>query len=172
MADLKLNTESGSVTLVPENGSGNVDVTIPRVGVGKVLQQQSSDFNGISLSTTTSTSYISSGMSITVTPSAIGSKIYVTFNGNFHRNTTNGCLASIYANGVNLHNNNTYAAGTFVYGNTGTDVYSQIVVDANITTTDLTPITFTFYYRSWTGGLIRINHHAGEFYAVATEIAN
>lgn len=38
MADLKLNTTNGSVTLKPEDGSGNVDVTIPRTGVGKILQ--------------------------------------------------------------------------------------------------------------------------------------
>lgn len=36
MADLKLNTTNGSVTLSPEDGSGNVDVIIPRVGFGKV----------------------------------------------------------------------------------------------------------------------------------------
>lgn len=33
MSNLKLNTTNGSVTLKPENGSGNVDVTIPRAGV-------------------------------------------------------------------------------------------------------------------------------------------
>ena len=33
---LKLNTTSGSVTIVGEDGSGNVNVTIPRAGIGTV----------------------------------------------------------------------------------------------------------------------------------------
>lgn len=33
---LKLNTTSGSITLVAEDGSGNADVTIPRAGIGSV----------------------------------------------------------------------------------------------------------------------------------------
>lgn len=32
MSDLKLNTANGSITLKPENGTGNVDVEIPRSG--------------------------------------------------------------------------------------------------------------------------------------------
>lgn len=38
MADLKLNTTNGSITLKPENGTGNVDLTVLRGGFGKVLQ--------------------------------------------------------------------------------------------------------------------------------------
>lgn len=33
---LKLNTTSGSITLVAEDGSGNADVTVPRAGIGSV----------------------------------------------------------------------------------------------------------------------------------------
>lgn len=33
MADLKLNTTNGSITLKPENGTGNVDLMIPRSGI-------------------------------------------------------------------------------------------------------------------------------------------
>jgi hypothetical protein len=33
---LKLNTTSGSITLVAEDGSGNADVTVPRSGIGSV----------------------------------------------------------------------------------------------------------------------------------------
>jgi hypothetical protein len=35
MADIKLNTANGSVTLKPQDGTGNVDITVPRVGFGK-----------------------------------------------------------------------------------------------------------------------------------------
>lgn len=52
MADLKLNTTNGSVTLKPEDGGGNVDVTIPRAGVGKVLQFISVPLNSTTVSTT------------------------------------------------------------------------------------------------------------------------
>lgn len=38
MGNVKLNSTNGSVTLTPEDGTGNQDVTIPRAGVGKVLQ--------------------------------------------------------------------------------------------------------------------------------------
>jgi len=33
---LKLNTASGSITITAEDGSGNVDVTVPRAGIGTV----------------------------------------------------------------------------------------------------------------------------------------
>jgi len=60
MADLKLNTTNGSVTLKPEDGSGNVDVSIPRAGTGKVLQMKHKLL--------VDTSYISS---VTTTPQII-----------------------------------------------------------------------------------------------------
>jgi hypothetical protein len=33
MSNIKLNTVNGSVTLVPEDGTGNVDITVPRAGI-------------------------------------------------------------------------------------------------------------------------------------------
>lgn len=84
MADLKLNTESGSVTLVPENGSGNVDVTIPRAGVGKVLQVVS---NSYAIETTLTNGQSAEIFSIAITPFSSNSLFLV--NWNTHANLPN-----------------------------------------------------------------------------------
>lgn len=78
MADIKLNTTNGSVTLKPEDGSGNVDITVPRAGLGKVLQV-------VSTSTATRWSFagtITSWTDVpdlvaTITPTSTTSKIMV-----------------------------------------------------------------------------------------------
>ena len=44
---LKLNTTSGSITIIAEDGSGNADVTIPRAGIGTV-----SDLSDLSITAT------------------------------------------------------------------------------------------------------------------------
>lgn len=52
---LKLNTASGSVTIVGEDGSGNANVTIPRAGVGTV-----SNLSDLSITaTSTELNYVS-----------------------------------------------------------------------------------------------------------------
>ena len=52
---LKLNTTSGSITIIAEDGSGNANVTIPRAGVGTV-----SDLSDLSITATaTELNYVS-----------------------------------------------------------------------------------------------------------------
>ena len=76
MADLKLNTTNGSVTLKPEDGSGNVDVTIPRTGVGKVLNISQQVFGADTR--TSSTSYINA-CTFFYTPVSNNSTLYCDF---------------------------------------------------------------------------------------------
>lgn len=77
MSQLKLISSSGSITLQPEDGSGNIDITVPRGGLGGKFKQ-------VQQSVKTDTTYVQStsftdvsGLSVSITPSATNSKILV-----------------------------------------------------------------------------------------------
>jgi hypothetical protein len=73
---LKLNTTSGSITLVAEDGSGNADVTIPRAGIGSV-----SSLSDLSITATaTELNYVDGVTSAIQTQ--LNSKVGSTYTGN------------------------------------------------------------------------------------------
>lgn len=106
MSDIKLNTTNGSVTLKPEDGSGNVDVTIPRAGVGKVLQvvQWKADSTNLtsSLLATTSTSF-ADVMSISITAKSNNSKFLITTSlTSYNSSSQRGSLRLLRNNSVQI----------------------------------------------------------------------
>lgn len=74
MSTVKLNTENGSVTLVPEDGIGNSNVAIPRGGVGKVLQIKSVAVTQAIALAPGQMVWGDLGIEITITPSSANSK--------------------------------------------------------------------------------------------------
>lgn len=76
MAIISLNTASGGINLIPEDGSGTANITIPRAGFGKVLQVLST--TKVDSFSTSSNSFVDvTGLSVTITPSSANSKILV-----------------------------------------------------------------------------------------------
>lgn len=73
MADIKLNTTNGSITLKPENGTGNVDLTVLRGGFGKVLQVVSKVVTTRSSQTVTTSDTLVNEMFLSITPKSSNS---------------------------------------------------------------------------------------------------
>ena len=73
MADIKLNTTNGSITLKPENGTGNVDLTVLRGGFGKVLQVVSKVVTTRSSQTVTTSDTLVNEMFLSIVPKSSNS---------------------------------------------------------------------------------------------------
>jgi len=86
---LKLNTTSGSITLVAEDGSGNADVTIPRAGIGSV-----SSLSDLSITATaTELNYVDGVTSAIQTQ--LNSKITADVTGEFIADSYNETYAAV-----------------------------------------------------------------------------
>ena len=153
MADLKLNTTNGSVTLKPEDGSGNVDVTIPRTGVGKVLQVQDYVVPSINDAYTA----ISSGVqwdtpiSISFTPASNNSKIYIDAEVQTRIIGAVGIIIGIKQNGVKIDGNYNKAAQYFAYKGDGINHHYQAHLTASIVNTNTTTKTFSVWMEPYAG---------------------
>jgi hypothetical protein len=117
MADLKLNTANGSITLKPEDGSGNVDVTIPRNGVGKLLQMKTKLLTGTSyISVITATPQVIPDFFLDITPMSPTSfiRIDVRWGGEHTSAWDNGF--GISRNGVQINQPDAYGASARMLG--------------------------------------------------------
>jgi len=84
---------------IPQNGSGilyftsaGVSIYYPSAGASKIAQVVSA--TSATATTTTSTSYVTSGLSASITPSLASSKVLISVSGVFYNNAAN---AEIYA---------------------------------------------------------------------------
>ena len=100
MADLKLNTANGSITLKPENGTGNVDVEIPRVGVGKVLQVKHAVCSPIRYTISSQELVAIPELSISFTPISPTSKLLI--RASIHSSITHVASFGFQKNGTNI----------------------------------------------------------------------
>jgi hypothetical protein len=129
-------------------------VTLPSGTGGKVLQIVST--TSTAQTNTSSTSFVSTGVSISITPISATSKILVVFNTNAHLNTAtnsgNPCEAfyTIYRGATNLGNSSTGFVWTRLSGNYSEYPISIQAVDAPNTTSS---VTYTSYYRSKDAGV-------------------
>lgn len=185
MADLKLNTNNGSVTLKPEDGSGNVDVTIPRAGVGKLLQVVQGT-NDILTVTTSGTEYHSTGLSVSLTRKSNDSKFKVLASGPLNaRPANNGAGIAIKAK-VNSGTFNffglqsgSYISGGFMYSNSALDLWGQAVAQAydDVASNIGDTITFEIYVTAQGPGAdgsttCRFGHDGQDAVIIVEEIAN
>jgi|WetSurMetagenome_2_1015567.scaffolds.fasta_scaffold482482_2 hypothetical protein len=140
---------------------------------GSVLQVRREVYKTNNVTSTTSTTFTSTGLMITITPKSTTSYIDVCFNGNQHTAGANqGVLYGIWRDGNNLHLGNSYDSGAFVYSNVGGDEYNTFKISTRSLAGTLSPITFILYFRSWAGGVVGLNWHASELVMTATEIKN
>ena len=187
MSNLKLSTTNGSVTLKPEDGSGNVDVTIPRAGVGKVLNVVDNIIGQyiISIPTTYANNknnfFEFSGSAIFYTTIGSNSKIKIEWYSTISSTATSHNYLDIKRNGISL-------SGSSVDG-----MYADYMPDndwvfpVTIVTVDEpnvsagTNLTYSLWGAQWSGGTIGLNrysydsnntnaHQNGHF--IITEIAN
>jgi hypothetical protein len=147
----KLETADGTGTIALQNQlSGMTTASLPTVttdklGAGAVLQVVSSIFE--TDTSTSSTSYVTTGHSVTLTPSSTSSKVYVTLQGGGGWVAAGSWLKmTIYRGGTNLGNSNTFTA----YSSSGDQnvSHSMAILDSPSTTS---ATTYTIYFRTNTG---------------------
>jgi len=121
MTALVLNGDtSGSVTLQAPAAAGSTVLTLPTTTgtvlttakTGTVLQTLS--FSLSSLQSTSSTSYASSFLQQSITPSSTSSKILITINAGIYVSASGGCKVTLYRDASNILATNGFYQGTIV----------------------------------------------------------
>lgn len=147
------------------------DKTILR-STGNVLQSKFINSITTTQPTTTSTSYIATGISINFTPLQATSKLYIRFVFNllFSSGTSDGgCALKLYRDGVAINSAN--VADNFVYRSTPTAMHmpGKIIHYVNANTTN--PTTFEIYQRSFDGEAATVSGYWGTNSMMIMEIA-
>ena len=131
---LKLNSAAGSVTLTPEDGSGNIDITIPRgdllgtVAVGVTVQGYDADTAKYDDTTANFTGTLQNAGSNVVVDTDIGSTVQA-----YDADTTKNDVA------------NTFTADQTITGELKADSYNEayqtVTSSSNATTSCRSPFT-------------------------------
>ena len=102
---------------------------------------------------TASTSYISSGLSQVITPSATSSKIFITISINVNVQNSAGCMLTIYRNSTNLApgGNNSSHAMARLYTASGADTWENTALQFLDSPNTTSAITYACYYKAETG---------------------
>lgn len=99
--------DSGGNAIITSDGSGNLTAgTIPAktIGTGAVLQVKSAFLDGTAVSTS-STSFVATGLNLSITPSSTSNKIFLTVLGGAAYNTTTASVTqkvTIYRDSTNI----------------------------------------------------------------------
>jgi hypothetical protein len=147
---------------------GSAGITFPnsttQASGGKVIQVVSSTLT--SQATTTSGSFVSTGLTASITPLFSTSKIYVLVSAATQCTTSNSNF-SIYRNSTNLGDSTT-GFGYFTGGGGTLNVYfAGSILDTPATTSST---TYTLYYKTG-GGTLYVNNGAGASTITLLEIA-
>jgi hypothetical protein len=169
MGDIVLaGATSGTTTLTPAAVSGTTTLTLPatsgtvittgNIPTGSVLQVVSATYS--TASSTTSTSFVDSGMSATITPSSSSNKIFALVNISRADNVAadRDIYFTIYRNSTNLGGGSSSALSYFnVVSSRGLIPVSMSVLDSPNTTS---ATTYKVYFFSGNGGSVTINNAA------------
>jgi len=158
MGQITLNKPSGGqLTLSPEDGTSTETVTIPSVGVGKVLQTAISQLPVTSTPSTTSSLWVQSGFNCSIIPKAIGSTLLI-----FMSYTAGTSTGSPYI-GIGINGLTPDQIGpTNVFHQVQTD-YAWASFSAHGTlikeyvTTSLDPVVANLYFANDVGGTVYLN---------------
>jgi|TARA_B110000908_G_scaffold159726_1_gene202236 hypothetical protein len=132
---------------------------------GKVLQVVRNYTANQGYISTTSATFVASGILVTITPTQIGSEILVDYGNTMNDVNSGGqMIAQMRINGSEMAGSSSYHAG---YWNRG---YMQSVFGGSYTTTSTSPITFELYFRRGSGTAAYIAHTGGSNHITATEV--
>jgi hypothetical protein len=154
---------SGAITLAAPSVAGTNTITLPATTgtmlttgspqSGGVIQVVSSNYS--TYTTTTSTSYIASGLTATITPKFSTSKILVliTLGSVTSQNSSSAVLFSLYKNGSSLIS----FENCFGYGSSICADVASNYLDSPATTS---ATTYAIYWKSWSGNSVQFNNYA------------
>ena len=148
---------TGVFTIAAPNGNTNRTLTLPDeagtmalqggAGVGKVLQVVSA--NTTTSAATTSTSFVTTAFSASITPTSATSKIFIIVAGGvFRTSTTNQGYLTIYRGAINLGDVNRGLYQVYSAGGSTDFPISISAYDAPATTA---ATTYTIYVRTSSG---------------------
>jgi len=143
--------------------------TLPfaRLPTGSVLQVVQSSYTNAT--TTTSTSYVTTGILVTITPKFSTSKILVMHQGMINtQGSAYWGYYTLYRGGSNL-NGSVGSGGLYINGGTDNHVPTNLVFLDSPATSSAT--TYTVYIKSSSGSSVRYNSDGWSLNIVALEIA-
>ena len=150
---------AGTGTIVVPSGTKIVSSVAGGIyAPGNVIQTIQNSLNTQVL--TTSTSYVTSGLSVTITPTNASSKILITcFLGNFFTTAGSGGSIAFYRNGSQIFNPSPYdATGAYqIYASGYTSPMMQYLDSPGSNSA----LTYTLYFRTYSTGTTYINGQSG-----------
>ncbi len=119
---------------------------------GMVIQVVSNSPD-LAQTSTASTTYISSGLSQAITPSATSSKIFITISINVNVQSSAGCMLTIYRDSTNLApgGNNSSHAMARLYTSSGGDTWENTALQFLDSPNTTSAITYACYYKAEAG---------------------
>jgi hypothetical protein len=171
MANIALNKPSGGqLILSPEDGTSTETVTIPSVGVGKVLQVVNHKF--IANTITTSTSYIDvQGSSITFTPRSSASDLIIVaeiHSNTYGPNSAQGLGFVIVHDGAVID----YHGGNYEhYG--ANQLVTRLTKTSSVSSSTVNPRTIKLQMASYNSGSTAQINSGNQFYSniIVMEVA-
>jgi len=179
---LTLPAVSGTVLTTASTGISASNITtgtLPKAQLpaGSVLQVVSTAFNP-SLTTTTSSSYVNSGLSLGITLSSASNRVLILYNGGhaYSDSYPNGMIETIcrqssttYSSGNDLSGATSYGM-TQIYNSTNLNTVPHSINYLDTTPGSTTP-TYRIFFRSRTGGVVVWQEGASQVSLTLLEIA-
>jgi len=152
-------------------GSGTTGVgqlSFADAGGGKVLQVKQAN-SGVSVATT-STSYVTSGIAINITPVATSSKVLLTASiGGFYMLTNDDLYATIYKGSTNLGVGNASSL-FYVHNDGGQNRYGNGSMEFLDSPNTASQVTYTIYFRTGNSQQVELNRPETGLFFTAIEI--
>ncbi len=114
---------------------------------------------------TTSTSWVSSGISATITPTSASNRIVIQYSASMTDPVSTALIMTMFMNGSQLPGINDYGIG---YRNVR---YMPAIYHGFFQPSNTNALTFTPYFRSENGNTVRFVHGASSYCLKLTEIA-
>ena len=170
MSTIALKSPSGTVNLIPEDIAGTHNVTIPSAGVGKVLQVVQDVMTDTF--STTSTTYVDSGLSVTMTPKSTASRFKVEYSVSGANTTaTAGTYVRIARGGAPIFDSDAASTRKMTSNSIYLNNVAQIAnvsgcfIDSPVT---ISPIEYTLQVSTQSGYTAVINRSGSDTDAAST----
>lgn len=122
---------------------------------------------------TTSTSRVSTGLTVSITPKFANSKLLVKMIVQYNQSgsASKGAVFWVYRDGVNTTSGGNENAAMFYYEGDSNDMYGTGAADIWVNANSTNTTTFSLDCKVWNSGTLRISGHDGQTSLTVFEIA-
>ncbi len=159
--------DSGDTITIPSGATITNSGTATGFGGGKVLQVVNT--TNTTQKTTTSSSFVTTSISVSITPSSASSKILILSSTNVFADTTGeSTVVTVYRGATNLGHS---VAGMGRFQNGGSNLYTNWSVSVFDSPATTSATTYTIYFRATGGGSIAyVSNETAPTFLTALEI--